>query len=66
MYVGSDVHKNSINVAVAEAGGEVRPYGSIGGELKDLDKVIRKLRSQGSELFPPGSQPQPPKPGSQA
>lgn len=50
MYVGLDVHKNSINVAIAEAGGDVRSYGSIGGELKDLEKVIRKLRSKGSEL----------------
>jgi transposase len=50
MYVGLDVHKNSIDVAIAEAGGEIRHYGSIGGELKDLEKMIRKLHSKGSDL----------------
>ena len=47
LYVGLDVHKNSIDVALSEAGGEIRHYGSIGGELKDLEKVIRKLHRNG-------------------
>jgi transposase len=45
MYVGLDVHKNSIEVAFADAGrdGYVISYGNIDGNLTDLDKVIRKL-----------------------
>ena len=53
MYVGLDVHKSSIEVAIAESGrrNEVRSYGRIDGSLAALDKVIRKLESKGSTLF---------------
>jgi transposase len=53
MYVGLDVHKSSIEVAIAESGrrNEVRSYGRIEGSLVALDKVIRKLESKGSTLF---------------
>jgi transposase len=52
LYVGMDVHKESINIALAEEEGrqEVRHYGSIGGDLLALDQVIRKLQSAGKTL----------------
>lgn len=48
---GLDVHKESIDVALAPEGStEIRHYGSIGGDLASLDRVVRKLQSGGSEL----------------
>jgi transposase len=47
-----DVHKNSIEIAIAQQGrnGDVRSYGKIDGSLQALDKVIRKLVSKGGLL----------------
>jgi transposase len=42
VYVGLDVHMDSTDVALAEAGrdGEVRHVGRIGGDLGALDKAL--------------------------
>ena len=51
-FVGMDVHKDSIEIAIAEQGrnAEVRSYGRIDGTLEALDKVARKLVSKGGRL----------------
>ena len=40
-YVGLDVHKDSITIAVADDGrdGEVRVYGKIANNMGQIDKV---------------------------
>jgi transposase len=51
-YVGLDVHQDTIMVAVAEEGrtGEVRLYGQLSSDLHALEKVLRKLGSDGASL----------------
>jgi transposase len=52
MYIGMDVHKESIEIAIAEEGRnqEVRRYGRINGELECLEQVVRKLVASGKQL----------------
>jgi transposase len=51
-YVGLDVHKEGIVVAVAEGGirGEVREYGRIANTAGALDRLMRKLGGEGVGL----------------
>src|ERR1700737_4988282 len=51
-YVGLDVHKESIVVAVAAGGlrGEVREYGRIANTAAALDRLMRKLGAAGVGL----------------
>jgi transposase len=52
IFVGMDVHKKSIDIAIAYDGrdGRVLHYGKIDGTLAALDKVVRKLVSKGCRL----------------
>ena len=51
-FIGMDVHKNSITIAISNAdrSGQPRIYGAINNDLDALDKFCRKLVSTKSQL----------------
>ena len=52
IFVGLDVHKESIDVSLAEEGraGEARHYGVIAGDLEALAKVVRAVQAPDRRL----------------
>jgi transposase len=52
-YVGLDVHKDGIAVALAESGirGEVREYGRIANTAAAINRLLRKLGDAGRLRF---------------
>jgi transposase len=52
LYVGLDVHKESVDIATCAGGRDARPehLGSVGGGVQSVTKALRRLVSQGAKL----------------
>jgi transposase len=52
IFVGLDVHKDSIVIALADGdrNQEVRHYGKTGGDIPSFSRAVKKLVSMGAEL----------------
>jgi hypothetical protein len=49
-FIGMDVHKDTIVVAVTAAGdgGKATPYGTVPNSVPALEKLVKRLRQAGS------------------
>jgi transposase len=50
LFVGLDVHKDSITVAYALGSGEVELLGKIGTSARDIDRLCKKLQSKAGHV----------------
>ena len=50
LYVGLDVHKDSITVAYALGAGEVQLLGKIGTTQTDIDHLCKRLQSKARRI----------------
>ena len=50
LYVGLDVHKDSITVAYALGMGEVELLGKIGTSKADIDRLCKRLQSKARRI----------------
>jgi len=52
LYVGLDVHAQTVSIAIAGSSGEVRNYGSVSSCLSTLEKTMCRIRNAhpGAEL----------------
>jgi hypothetical protein len=52
LYVGLDVHAQTVSIAIAESSGEVRHYGTVSSCLSTLEKTMCRIRNAhpGAEL----------------
>jgi transposase len=52
LYVGMDVHAQTIAIALADSSGEVRNFGSITNDMKSLERALTRIKKAhpGAEL----------------